>query len=270
VGLQGSDGCLGNDPLQKPGVGRYAYPSPFHLSRSDRRGKAEAGVLWVVMEGYPYLSRRAMMIGAGCRVGEAETAHPKAEPAGCRAQVESGARQACSRPFRWRRVRARGGRGRRACRSCGRSSVWPRPCGAARASLGRGARRADRSSRFGAGRVDRAPAPARPAAPRSRARPARATQRQPVVASTATASTRPRHCSAHLVRLSRSAEMRSSTTSPLSGSKHRRLERTLMDVDRRVQHHEPPLVDRGAIVPSGQDRALMTSERRRELGDATA
>src|SRR6266536_4442343 len=29
--------------------------SPFHLSRSDRPGKAEAGVLWVVVEGYPYL-----------------------------------------------------------------------------------------------------------------------------------------------------------------------------------------------------------------------
>jgi hypothetical protein len=50
-----------------------------------------------VAEGYPYLSRRALMSGAGCRVGAPETAHPKAEPAGCRAQVESGARQACSR-----------------------------------------------------------------------------------------------------------------------------------------------------------------------------
>src|SRR6266536_1499844 len=29
--------------------------SHVHLSRSERPGKAEAGVLWVVVEGYPYL-----------------------------------------------------------------------------------------------------------------------------------------------------------------------------------------------------------------------
>jgi hypothetical protein len=30
----------------------------------------------------------------------------------------------------------------------------------------------------------------------------------------------------------------------------------LVDVDRRVQHHGPPLVDRGPIVLNAQDRAL--------------
>jgi hypothetical protein len=46
----------------------------------------------------------------------------------------------------------------------------------------------------------------------------RQTQRQPVVASIATAATRPCHSSAHRARLSRSAEKRASITSPLSGS----------------------------------------------------
>jgi hypothetical protein len=46
----------------------------------------------------------------------------------------------------------------------------------------------------------------------------RQTHRQPVVASIATAETRPRPSSVQRVRLSRSAEKRASTTSPLSGS----------------------------------------------------
>ena len=46
----------------------------------------------------------------------------------------------------------------------------------------------------------------------------RQTQRQPVVASIATAASRPRHSSAQRARLSRSAEKRASTTSPPSGS----------------------------------------------------
>lgn len=37
---------------------------------------------------------------------------------------------------------------------------------------------------------------------------------------------------------------------------HRGLEDVLVDVDRRVQHLRPPLVDRGRIVRSGQDGAV--------------
>jgi hypothetical protein len=51
-----------------------------------------------------------------------------------------------------------------------------------------------------------------------RAESSRQTQRQPVVASIATATTLPCHSSAQRARLSRSAEKRASTTSPPSGS----------------------------------------------------
>ena len=92
----------------------------------------------------------------------------------------------------------------------------------------------------------------------------RQTQRQPVVASIATAATRPCHCSAQRPRPSRSGAKRSSTTSLLSGSSTVALERVLVDVDRRVQHHEPPLLDTEArSSSSAQDRALMTSKARR-------
>src|SRR5262249_20770022 len=37
---------------------------------------------------------------------------------------------------------------------------------------------------------------------------------------------------------------------------HRRLKDVLVDVNRRAHHHGPPLVDRGPIVLSPQDRAL--------------
>src|SRR5439155_25763410 len=47
------------------------------------------------------------------------------------------------------------------------------------------------------------------------------------------------------------------------GTEHSRLERVLVDVDRRVQHHRPPLVDTEArSSSSAQDRALMTSKMR--------
>ena len=42
----------------------------FHLSKDGRGGKAVA-VSWEVTGGYPYLSRRASIRGAGCRVGAA-------------------------------------------------------------------------------------------------------------------------------------------------------------------------------------------------------
>src|SRR5439155_8692633 len=47
------------------------------------------------------------------------------------------------------------------------------------------------------------------------------------------------------------------------GIEHRRLERVLMDVDRREQHHRPPLLDTEArSSSSAQDRAFMTSKKR--------
>src|SRR6266498_861724 len=93
--------------------------SHVHLSRSERPGKAEAGVLWVVVEGYPYLfsagddlRRRVSGRGSGRRL----------IPKRSWRLPGSGGKRSASRlvPTLVRqRVRARGGRGRLVCRSCG-------------------------------------------------------------------------------------------------------------------------------------------------------
>jgi hypothetical protein len=73
------------------------FVSPSHLSK-DRFGRK-----WLVVISrvatvgcFPYLSRRAMVCGAGCRVGVAGDGSSQNGAGGCRAQVESGARQAWS------------------------------------------------------------------------------------------------------------------------------------------------------------------------------
>ena len=83
----------------------------------------------------------------------------------------------------------------------------------------------------------------------------RQTQRQPVVASIATAATRPRHSSAQRARLSRSAENRSSTTSPLSGSNTAAWKRAYGCRSPRTTSRTSSR-RRGPIVLSAQDRAL--------------
>ena len=66
-------------------------PEEIPRAANERPDKAEVSVSYRETEGYPYLSRRGMMIGAGCRVGEAETAHPKSGASGLPAAAGRGA-----------------------------------------------------------------------------------------------------------------------------------------------------------------------------------
>ena len=95
--------------------------SQFRLSR-DVGDRQVAVAIWAVatVGCDPCLSWRAWFRGAGCRVGEAETAHSKMERGDRRLRRNRERVKAWSRPVRLRRARARAGCGRRVCRSCAR------------------------------------------------------------------------------------------------------------------------------------------------------
>ena len=122
------------------------------------------------------------------------------------------------------------------------------------------ARRGDRSSRFVGDPAVPAPAPARPAAPRTRSRSARA---RPNANRSSPRSLRGRDPSSPLLSpasetrtISREARLSHLTTLRIE---HRRLERVLMDVDRRVQHHGPPLVEQRPDRRQRSGQSPMTS-----------